>query len=692
LIIANLYEAEVARRAVEKAGLRAVVSDGSEKVLELYEKESPSLVVLALGLFAGDSVEVLSGLRGVGGPRVPLMVIGDPLGEDEESHAARVFGVDRWLPRPVDGEALRRALFELAEAGLGGGDDDLNLAVDEIYESVSRPEGAAFEAYEEYGLYRKVDPALPGGPAPGAPAGFPAAEPRPPAMRPGTPASGVAVMATPGLAAPARAASGGERWILRVDDAIRDPLGPIHLDSGAAAGSPRRGASEDALGDIDLDRLGVDALPGIDTELGTEVPRGQKSQPRPTPRPMRPTPAPLPVSTGASIGVVIPARARQESPGRGGPGRVTPPPRPEMRRPTPAPPYVESLAPAVPELPDAGELTEIGLAALIGRLYRAGFTGRLSLRSDTGERVIYFDGGFAVAATSTLTNDGLGEFLWREGRVTRAELTRYREALQAAGNTGNGGLARGERVAETLVSLGLLPRAELPAALRRYTEELIYASFAWESGRYGLGPETAPPDRRVHAGHPYALVTEGVRRKLGLDRLVERVGAPTTVLHALPLLETVAVAAALEPAESAAVLLLHRAPQSVAELAQAARLDERACYALVYALIELGSLRVGQVVAVAQQQRDRDRVLAKLALVNDGDYFAILGLTRDATGYEIRRAWEQSRRDFTAERLTPELRTELATPLTEITEVLDEAYRVLSDDRVRESYRAHLPQ
>lgn len=388
----------------------------------------------------------------------------------------------------------------------------------------------------------------------------------------------------------------------------------------------------------------------------------------------------------------MPARARGDATGRLGAGRLTPPPRVETRAETPGPTYVESMAPAVTELPDAGDLAEIGLAALIGRLYRAGFTGRLSLHRDTGERLIYFDGGFAVAATSTLANDSLGEFLWREGRVTRTDLTRYREALQAAGSAGNGSSGRNDRLAETLVSLGFLPRAELPAALRRHTEDLMYASFAWEAGRYVLGPETAPPDRRVHAAHPYALVAEGVRRKLGLDRLVERVGPPTTALHALSLLETVAVAAALEPAESAAVLLLHRAPQSVAELAQAARIDERACYALVYALIELGALRVGQVVAAAQQERDRDRVIAKLALVNDGDYFAVLGLARDATGYEIRRAWEQSRRDFAADRLAPELRTELSTPLAEITEVLDEAYRVLSDDRVRESYRAHLPQ
>jgi hypothetical protein len=88
---------------------------------------------------------------------------------------------------------------------------------------------------------------------------------------------------------------------------------------------------------------------------------------------------------------------------------------------------------------------------------------------------------------------------------------------------------------------------------------------------------------------------------------------------------------------------------------------------------------------------DRERVLAKRAQVQDGDYFTVLGLDRDATSHEVARAFERLKRDFAPDRYAEPLRQELSAALTEISEVLDEAHRVLADESVRQSYREHLP-
>ena len=87
---------------------------------------------------------------------------------------------------------------------------------------------------------------------------------------------------------------------------------------------------------------------------------------------------------------------------------------------------------------------------------------------------------------------------------------------------------------------------------------------------------------------------------------------------------------------------------------------------------------------------DRARVRARAALVADADYFALLGVRPDATGFEIKRAYEAARRDFAADGFPGELRRELERELDEIAVVLDEAYRVLRDDALRAAYRAHL--
>jgi DnaJ-class molecular chaperone len=76
--------------------------------------------------------------------------------------------------------------------------------------------------------------------------------------------------------------------------------------------------------------------------------------------------------------------------------------------------------------------------------------------------------------------------------------------------------------------------------------------------------------------------------------------------------------------------------------------------------------------------------------VLDGDYFALLGVSRTATTYEIRRAFESMSADFAPERFELLVRAELAGMLAEIRAVLDDAWRALGDDRLREAYRAHL--
>src|SRR5205823_680922 len=87
---------------------------------------------------------------------------------------------------------------------------------------------------------------------------------------------------------------------------------------------------------------------------------------------------------------------------------------------------------------------------------------------------------------------------------------------------------------------------------------------------------------------------------------------------------------------------------------------------------------------------DRERVRGRWQLVTEADYFALLGVRRDATGFEIRRAYQAARRDFAADCFPQDLRRELAQELEDIAHVLDEAFRVLRDDRLRLTYLSNL--
>jgi hypothetical protein len=87
---------------------------------------------------------------------------------------------------------------------------------------------------------------------------------------------------------------------------------------------------------------------------------------------------------------------------------------------------------------------------------------------------------------------------------------------------------------------------------------------------------------------------------------------------------------------------------------------------------------------------DRASLLARAALVDEGDYFEVLGVARDVTAAELRRAHERITRELAPEAIDAELTAELGARLAALREVVAEALRVLTDDRLRSRYLAHL--
>jgi hypothetical protein len=83
----------------------------------------------------------------------------------------------------------------------------------------------------------------------------------------------------------------------------------------------------------------------------------------------------------------------------------------------------------------------------------------------------------------------------------------------------------------------------------------------------------------------------------------------------------------------------------------------------------------------------RARIVRRRALVDDGDYFAILGVARDATGYEIKLAYLDLRRSLDPARVLVPALADLADDLGLVNEVVDEAYELLKDPTRRERYR-----
>jgi hypothetical protein len=333
-------------------------------------------------------------------------------------------------------------------------------------------------------------------------------------------------------------------------------------------------------------------------------------------------------------------------------------------------------------------------AAILSRAFAQAFTGRAVLRRADVEKSIFFDRGRPVFAASNQGHDRMGQLLVREGKITPEQFSRCQTLVAASGR----------RMGEILIDLGYLKRRELLPAVRRHVEDMIYSVFAWNTGQFQMVAGDGASGEKIRLSrHPAGMILEGVRRKLAAPELERLVGPPTTVVELgdKEKLATLLGTADLSAEERAAVAALD-GTNDLAAVARISNVELTNVLQLAWGLIVLGVAHArrrdvdldgdegGVLVGETDLAIDRERVRARWSLVSDADYFALLGVRRDASGFEIKRAYEAARRDFAPEGFPAELRRELARELDDIAHVLDEAYHVLRDDHLRGAYLGHL--
>ena len=295
--------------------------------------------------------------------------------------------------------------------------------------------------------------------------------------------------------------------------------------------------------------------------------------------------------------------------------------------------------------------------------------------------------GDVVTAASGVDTETLLAFLGARGDLPRERV----EAL--AGRMP----PYGRHAGAALVAQGALGQEQLWPVLRAHAEFIMGQAMLVGSGTAMLDAE--PPGRlktepSVFGGAPGAeIFVEVMRRVISSDEAVRRMGGRSSVVG-----------------EGARPQLLRECGLGAAEVdavrtargqridAITASLPDTDVAAVLYALWLLGVVDMVQSVLARSERPDlgpdvideeavRERIRARLQLVEEGDYFALLGVPHNATGYEVKRAYLDLRRAFEPTRvLTPAL-LDLAEDVRRIAGVLEEAYEILGDNARRERYR-----
>jgi hypothetical protein len=316
--------------------------------------------------------------------------------------------------------------------------------------------------------------------------------------------------------------------------------------------------------------------------------------------------------------------------------------------------------------------------------------------------VIFFDRGAPVLGMSSDPDDRMGEMLVRQGRLTSEQLARVTES----------GPRVERRLGVVLVEHGYIKPTELPVVVRRHFEAIIHSAFAWEDGEWSLGPGEPSQEIVLLDEHPAAIILVGIRRKYGAARLARCLGGGRQVFRlaggaaSAELLEHMAMTP-----EERGVVALFDGVRTLEEVRAVAGTREEVVAGIAWALSVLGQLdRVDAPIVTAPaapsqsptpspknghqlsrgSSTDRERVLARYGLVEEGDYFQVLDLPRGASLEEVRRAHDRLMSELAPTSLAPAVVAELGAELRAIRVVLDEALRVLGEPRMRDRYESHL--
>lgn len=180
-----------------------------------------------------------------------------------------------------------------------------------------------------------------------------------------------------------------------------------------------------------------------------------------------------------------------------------------------------------PELPAVsafrGSLQETPLPQILRRVFIEQLRGTLTLTRGDDLRRLYFEKGELRTATSSREGQRIGSFLRRRGRVTEDDIRRAADEVSRQ---------KGSRLGQKLVERGLLTKAAIDAEMKRLVEEIVFSAFEWDSGDYRFEPSSAVLDPNVVL--PFstaAIIVEGIRRLPEGPIFRERLGDGGRVLR-----------------------------------------------------------------------------------------------------------------------------------------------------------------
>lgn len=172
-----------------------------------------------------------------------------------------------------------------------------------------------------------------------------------------------------------------------------------------------------------------------------------------------------------------------------------------------------------------GDLSRIQLPDVLSFVAMIRRNGKLILRQKQLERTIVWKEGEIVFAQSNSPEDSLGQFLLRNGKITREQYEESRKRVTPQLRHG-----------KVLVQMGLISPKDLWWGVKNQVLEIIYSLFEWTEGRFAFQetPEEAVSERIALQLNTSSVIMEGIRRLDETARIREKIPSTDIVFMKVP--------------------------------------------------------------------------------------------------------------------------------------------------------------
>lgn len=313
-------------------------------------------------------------------------------------------------------------------------------------------------------------------------------------------------------------------------------------------------------------------------------------------------------------------------------------------------------------------------------------SGQIIFKRGTIEKILFFQNGQLVHAKTNVPEERLGDILLKLGKIseeTYAQIERHLEPFQPLG--------------ESLAKKGITSQRNIEDAVAHQVREVALSLFSYFDGELSLQEKASLVSKEVPVQiNVPNLIEDGIRR-MKFDPALEEFLAKKIPYPKARVFEHILTE------EEKKVLELVDAQRSSRKILEFSHYNPEFFWKTLYLLycLNMVDFRDKEEIPVAagktaEEERpdlreQLDEILAFWEKIQNMNYYQILGVPKEASEDEIKKAYFLLARRFHPDRFNRALSPEVRGKIDAVFDAITKAYRTLSSKELRKDYDLRAP-